>query len=59
MTVACFKTFHTLNKKKSKSKSKIGKSDEITALLRMTPTIAIGGNIDVVNCIGTMNAVSK
>lgn len=48
------KTFHTQNKS-SKSANKLqtpGKSDEVTALLRMTQVIASGGTIDIKQYIG-------
>ncbi|XP_014669530.1 PREDICTED: uncharacterized protein LOC106810621 [Priapulus caudatus] len=54
-------TFHTQNKKPKKSAAKTaasGKSNEITALLRMTQIIASGGELDIVDFIGTMNAVT-
>ena len=48
-------TFHTQNTKSKKSKGKTsapGKSNEITALLRMTQIIASGGELDLPNFIG-------
>ena len=48
------KTFHTQNvkPKKSTGQGKIGKSDEVAALLRITQINASGGDVDVVNFIG-------
>ena len=47
-------TFHTQNKMKKSAPKKAasGKSNEITALLRMTQIIASGGELDVVDFIG-------
>ncbi len=53
-TIVKLKTFHTQNAKAKKStgKSATGKSDEVTALLRITQINASGGDFDVVNFIG-------
>ncbi len=54
--VVKLKTFHSQNAKASKSKAKSGgprKSDEVAALLRMTQITASGGDVDLVNFIGT------
>ena len=48
-------TFHTQNMKQKKSRGKSsapGKSNEVTALLRMTQIIASGGELDIVDFIG-------
>ncbi|XP_030833483.1 uncharacterized protein LOC105441519 [Strongylocentrotus purpuratus] len=48
-------TFHTQNKKQKKSApqtAKSGKSNEVTALLRMTQIVASGGELDIVDFIG-------
>ena len=49
-------TFHSQNKKKSKGLSKktilTGRSEEVTALLRITQVIASGAAVDIKQCIG-------
>ena len=49
------KTFHTETAQAKKSKPQSagpGKSDEVTALLRITQIAASGGEVDIVNFIG-------
>ena len=48
------KTFHTQNHGKASTSKSVtpGKSDEVTALLRMTQIMASGGRVDVVKYIG-------
>lgn len=47
-------TFHTQNQKpkKTKTKASAGKSEEVSALLRITQVIASGGDVDVISFIG-------
>ena len=54
-SIVKLKTFHTQNAKTKNTKQQPtapGKSDEVVALLRMTQTIASGGEIDIVDFIG-------
>ena len=49
-------TFHTQNKKQKKSgptRAKSGKSDGVTALLRMTQIIASDGELEIVDLVRT------
>jgi len=54
-SIVKLKTFHTQNAKTKNTRQQPtapGKSDEVVALLRMTQTIASGGEIDIVDFIG-------